>query len=64
MTTPLVTILMIHLGGYTYSIDMPSQMECGAALVVVAAAEDDAVVRCVRTYAPSASPRPVARGGS
>ena len=60
--TPLKTILLIHMAGSTYSIEMPSQMECGEALVAVAEAEDGVFAQCVRTYAPSASPRPVARG--
>jgi hypothetical protein len=65
--TPLITILLIHVGADTYSMTYPSQMACGEALVVIA--EDTPVVgepriwaQCVRTYAPSQSPRPRARG--
>lgn len=65
--TPLITILLVHIGADTYSTNYPSQMACGEALVVIA--EDKPVVgephiwaQCVRTYAPSQSPRPVAKG--
>ena len=65
--TPLITTLLVHIGADTYSTTYPSQMSCGEALVVIA--EDTPAVgepriwaQCVRTYAPSASPRPVARG--
>lgn len=65
--TPLITILLVHVGSYTYSTTYPSQMACGEALVVIAEATPQiggrkTWARCVRTYAPSASPRPVARG--
>ena len=63
--TPLITILLIHISvGETYSVTYPSQMACGEALVAIAetAPPLGGWARCVRTYAPSASPRPVARG--
>ena len=65
--TPLLTVLLVHIGADAYSMTYPSQMACGEALVAIA--EDKPVVgeprvwaQCVRTYAPSQSPRPVARG--
>ena len=65
--TPLITILLVHIGADTYSTTYPSQMACGEALVVIA--EDTPVVgepriwaQCVPTYAPSQSIRPRARG--
>jgi hypothetical protein len=64
---PLITIMLIHVGSNVYSVEYPSQMACGEALVVIA--EDTPVVgepriwaQCQRTYAPSQSPRPRARG--
>ena len=65
--TPLITILLVHVGSYTYSTTYPSQMACGEALVVIAEATPPigsrkTYAQCVRAYAPSASPRPVARG--
>lgn len=64
---PLITILLVHIGADTYSTTYPSQMACGEALVAIA--ESTPVVgepriwaQCVRTYAPSQSPRPKARG--
>jgi len=66
--TPLITILLIHIaGGDTYSTAYPSQMSCGEALVTIAEATPPlggrkTYAQCTRTYAPSASPRPVARG--
>ena len=65
--TPLITILLVHIGADVYSTTYPSQMACGEALVVIAEATPPlggrkTYARCVRTYAPSASPRPVARG--
>ena len=65
--TPLITILLIHVGSNVYSVEYPSQMACGEALVVIAEATPPlgsrkTWARCVRTYAPSASQRPVARG--
>ena len=64
--TPLITILLIHIGSNVYSVEYPSQMACGEALVTVAEATPPlggrkTWARCVRTYAPSASPRPIAR---
>ena len=65
--TPLITTLLVHIGADTYSTTYPSQMSCGEALVVIA--EDTPVVgepriwaQCVKTYAPSQSIRPRARG--
>ena len=65
--TPLITILLVHIGANTYSMTYPSQMACGEALVVIAEAtpvvgEPRIWARCVRTYAPSQSIRPRARG--
>lgn len=65
--TPLITILLITVGLNVYSAEYPSQMACGDALVVVAEAEPPlggrkTYAQCVRTYAPSASLRPRARG--
>ena len=65
--TPLITILLIHVGADTYSTTYPSQMACGEALVVIAEATPPlggrkTYAQCVRTYAPSQSPRPRARG--
>ena len=64
---PLLTMLLIHIGSNVYSVEYPSQMACGEALVVIAEATPPlggrkTYAQCVRTYAPSASPRPVARG--
>jgi hypothetical protein len=65
--TPLTTILLIHIGADTYSMTYPSQMACGEALVVIAEAtpavgEPRIWAQCQRTYAPSQSIRPRARG--
>jgi len=65
--TPLITILLIHIGSNVYSVEYPSQMACGEALVAIAEATPPlggrkTYAQCVRTYAPSASPRPLARG--
>ena len=64
---PLITILLVHIGADTYSMEYPSQMACGEALVVIAEAtpvvgEPRIWAQCVRTYAPSQSIRPRARG--
>jgi hypothetical protein len=64
---PLTTILLIHISGSTYSVEYPSQMSCGEALVAIAEATPPlggrkTWARCVRTYAPSQSIRPRARG--
>jgi hypothetical protein len=64
---PLITILLVHICADTYSMTYPSQMACGEALVVIAEAtpvvgEPRIWARCQRTYAPSQSPRPRARG--
>ena len=64
---PLITILLVHVGADTYSVEYPSQMACGEALVVIAEAtpvvgEPRIWAQCVRTYAPSQSIRPRARG--
>jgi len=63
----LTTILLVHIGANTYSMTYPSQMACGEALVVIAEAtpvvgEPRIWARCMRTYAPSQSIRPRARG--
>ena len=65
--TTLLTVLLVYIGSDVYRIEYPSQMECGEALVSIAEATPPIGVRktyakCVRTYAPSASQRPVARG--
>jgi len=64
---PLITILLVHIGADTYSMTYPSQMACGEALVVIAEATPPlggrkTYAQCVRTYAPSQSIRPRARG--
>lgn len=64
---PLTTILLIHIGADTYSVEYPSQMACGEALVAIAEATPPiggrkTYAQCVRTYAPSQSIRPRARG--
>ena len=65
---PLITILLIHIsGGETYSVEYPSQMACGEALVAIAEATPSfggrkTYAQCVRTYSPSQSIRPRARG--
>ena len=64
---PLTTILLIHIGSNVYSVEYPSQMACGEALVAIAEATPPlgnrkAYAQCVRTYAPSQSIRPRARG--
>ena len=65
--TPLITILLIHIGSNVYSVEYPSQMACGEALVTVAEATPPlggrkTYAQCVRKYAPSQSIRPRARG--
>lgn len=65
--TPLITIMMIYVGADAYSVTYPSQMACGEALVIIAESDEGFMTRktwahCVRTYAPSASLRPRARG--
>jgi len=65
--TPLITILLVHIGANTYSTTYPSQMACGEALVAIAEATPPlggrkTYAQCVRTYAPSQSIRPRARG--
>jgi len=64
---PLTTILLVHIGANTYSMTYPSQMACGEALVVIAEATPPlggrkTYAQCMRTYAPSQSIRPHARG--
>ena len=64
---PLITILLIYIGSNVYSVEYPSQMACGEALVAIAEATPPlggrkTWARCVRTYAPSQSIRPRARG--
>lgn len=34
--TPLITILLVHIGADIYSTTYPSQMACGEALVAIA----------------------------
>lgn len=63
----LITILLVHVGADTYSVEYPSQMACGEALVAIAEATPPlggrkTYAQCVRTYAPSQSIRPRARG--
>jgi len=65
--SPLITILLVHIGANTYSTTYPSQMACGEALVAIAESapvvgEPRIWAQCVRTYAPSKSIRPRARG--
>jgi len=65
--TPLLTILLVHINADTYSMTYPSQMACGEALVVIAEATPPLGGRktwaqCMRTYAPSQSIRPRAKG--
>ena len=64
---PLTTILLVHIGADVYSTTYSSQMACGEALVVIAEATPPlggrkTYAQCVRTYAPSQSIRPRARG--
>ena len=67
--TPLITIMLMHVGSETYMAQFDSQMECGRALLEFSAISRDlereyqgeAWAQCVRTYAPSSSPRPQAR---
>ena len=68
--TPLITIMLMHIGGETFMAQFDSQMECGRALLEFSAISRDlereyqgeAWAQCVRTYAPSRSIRPKARG--
>ena len=68
--TPLITIMLMHIGGETFMAQFDSQMECGRALLEFSAISRDlereyqgeAWAQCVRTYAPSRSMRPKARG--
>jgi hypothetical protein len=67
--TPLLTIMLMHIGGETFMAQFDSQMECGRALLEFSTIADDlereyqgeAWAQCVRTYAPSRSIRPKAR---
>lgn len=64
---PLITIMLVYVWSDVYSVEYPSQMACGEALVTVAEATPPiggrkTYARCVRTYAPSQSIRPRARG--
>ena len=67
--TTLITIMLMHIGGETYTVQFDSQMECGRALLEFSTIADDlerayggeAWAQCVRTYAPSVSIRPQAR---
>ena len=68
--TPLITIMLMHVGSETFMAQFDSQMECGRALLEFSTIADDlereyqgeAWAQCVRTYAPSRSIRPKARG--
>lgn len=68
--TALVTILLMHVGGETYMGQFSTRDACGRALLAFSAIADDlereyggeAWAQCVRTYAPSVSIRPKARG--
>ena len=68
--TPLITILLMHVGSETYAAQFDSRMECGEALLAFSSIADDledeyqgeAWAQCIRTYAPSVSIRPQARG--
>ena len=67
--TPLITILLMHVGSETYAAQFNSKMECGAALLEFSAVADQleaefggqAWAQCIRTSAPSISLRPRAR---
>ena len=68
--TPLITIMLMHVGSETYMAQFDSQMECGRALLEFSAISRDlereygseAWARCLVTGAPSVSIRPKARG--
>ena len=69
--TPLITIMLMHVGAETYMAQFDSQHECGRALLEFSAIADELEreyggeapwAQCVRTYAPARSPRPKARG--
>lgn len=69
--TPLVTIMIMYVGqGGTYMTQFDNQMECSRALYVFSTLADDLAQQydgdvwasCVRTFAPSVSIRPQARG--
>lgn len=68
--TPLITIMLMHIGGETFMAQFDSQMDCGRALLEFSTISRDlereyqgeAWASCVRTYAPSVSIRPQARG--
>ena len=65
--TALLTVLLVYIGSDVYRIEYPSQMECGEALVSIAEATPPlggrkTYAQCVRSYAPSQSIRPRARG--
>ena len=67
--TPLLTILLMHVGTETYMAQFDSQMDCGRALLEFSAIANDlereyqgeAWAQCIRSYAPSVSIRPQAR---
>ena len=67
--TPLITIMLMHIGSETYMAQFDSQMDCGRALLEFSTIADDLQeeyqdetwAQCVRTYAPSVSIRPRAR---
>ena len=65
--TTFFTILLVYIGSDVYSVEYPSQMECGDALVLIANATPPLGGRktwtqCVRTSRISQSIRPRARG--
>lgn len=68
--TPLLTIMLMHIGNETYMSRFDSQEMCGRALLEFSAISRDlereyggeAWAQCVRTWAPSVSIRPKARG--
>lgn len=67
--TPLITILLMHVGAETYTASFDSQIKCGRALLDFSAIARDlqreyggeAWAQCVRTYAPSVSLMPQMR---
>ena len=67
MMTTFFTILLVYIGSDTYSVEYPSRMECGEALVLIANATPPlggrkTYAKCVRTSRISQSIRPRARG--
>ena len=68
--TPLITIMLMHIGGETFMAEFSTRDACGRALLEFSAISRDlereyggeAWAQCVRTWAPSVSIRPQARG--